>query len=635
MGDLPVGGRLRFFADLWQNSFYHKNLREGLRFRWVEDPPDMDMGEEVPDEEEDRQALFDMNQELLKAGAVEVAPQVPRKGCIFKMFLVDKKGSNEKRPVVNMRPLSPYVASPHFKMEGLNVARELIEQGDWFARLDLKDAYLHVPLHPLIRLWFRYRVQGTLYQWCTLPFGFRDAPRTFQKLVVEAVTPLRQQGVRLVVYLDDILVIASSQSQCRQDIRKLVALLLRLGFVINLAKSELTPSQQKVFLGTLIDSLDMKFFLPRTKVKTFKERIVATLKKAESGEEASLEEIQSIVGTLGSTTECIAAIRLRLNALIEMQNKALHSRSGQTPFTDKAISDLRWWRSNLERKNGKPIFPPLVDITFDVDASNKGLGAILLGEGEVHKAHRFFSEEDPTHINERELLAAEYGLKAFTNKLCWKDKRIRIRTDNTVALSYINKMGGKVPSLSRIAERIHSFALKHRLLVAAEWIPSEANLADGESRIEGDLTDWKLNPKAFALVVRRFGKMDLDLFASNQNTQTPLFVSLKADPEALYVDAFSRRIPPDLQVFANPPFILLPRLLSKIRRERTPRVILLAPVWPSQPWWPTLLRMLRPPPPLLLPRSQDLYLPPRGRPSPSSPSLPKWRTIVCHVSGTD
>ena len=178
------------------------------------------------------------------------------------MFLVDKKDSEDRRPVVNMRPLSPFVVSPHFKMEGLNVARELVEQGDWFARLDLKDAYLHVPLHPLIRLWFRYRVQGTLYQWCTLPFGFRDAPRTFQKLVIEAVTPLRQQGVRLVVYHDEILVIAPSRSQCHHDIRQLVALLLRLGFVINLAKSELAPTQQKVFLGTLIDSLTMQFFLP-------------------------------------------------------------------------------------------------------------------------------------------------------------------------------------------------------------------------------------------------------------------------------------------------------------------------------------------------------------------------------------
>ena len=308
------------------------------------------------------------------------------------------------------------------------------------------------------------------------------------------------------VYLDDILVIAPSRSQCHHDIRQLVALLLRLGFVINLAKSELAPTQQKVFLGTLIDSLTMQFFLPGPKLIAFKKRITAFLKKAVAGEEAHLREIQSIVGTIGATAECVTAVRLRLNALIEMQNRALHSKSGK----------------------------------------------ILLGEEEVHKAHKFFMD-DPTHINERELLAAEYGLQAFTRKLGWKGKSIRIRTDNTVALSYLNKMGGRVPSLSRIAERIHSFALKHELVLSAEWIPSDSNQADKESRIEGDLSDWMLNPQAFALVVKRFGRMLLDLFASNQNAQTPLFVSLKADPEAHYVDAFSRKIPHGLQVFANPP----------------------------------------------------------------------------------
>ena len=69
LGSQPVGGRLESFAHNWQNDFYHRSLREGWRFRWVEDPPDMDMGEEVPDEEEDRKDLFKINQELLKKGA--------------------------------------------------------------------------------------------------------------------------------------------------------------------------------------------------------------------------------------------------------------------------------------------------------------------------------------------------------------------------------------------------------------------------------------------------------------------------------------------------------------------------------------------------------------------------------------
>ena len=143
------------------------------------------------------------------------------------------------------------------------------------------------------------------------------------------------------------------------------------------------------------------------------------------------------------------------------------------------------------------------------------------------------------------------------------------------------------------------------------------NLADGESRIEGDL--------------EKFGKLEVDLFAMGDNTQLPVYVSLKADPGAWFVDAFSRPLPPRRRLYANPPFILIPKLLSKVRREKA-ELVLVAPVWPSQPWWPVLTGMLRQTP-LHLPKASDLYLPPRG-PSLQSPSLPpKWDTIACSISG--
>jgi hypothetical protein len=73
-----------------------------------------------------------------------------------------------------------------------------------------------------------------------------------------------------------------------------------------------------------------------------------------------------------------------------------------------------------------------------------------------------------------------------------------------VALAYLNRLGGG-PTLSRVAERIHSFALERNLTVSAEWISTGENAADEESRIEGDLSDQKLNPRVFNLIQERFG----------------------------------------------------------------------------------------------------------------------------------
>ena len=220
-----MGARLSHFAQQWESTFYQQRLKEGWRFRWREFPPDMDKGERLPESEEDRVALLEHNEELLMKQAVEPSPSQTN-GCIFKMFLVSKKDTEEKRPVVNMRALSPFVLSPHFKLEGLQIARELIREGDWFSRIDLKDAYLHVPLHSQVRQWFRYRVLGRVFQWCTIPFGFKDSPRMFQKLMVEALTPLRSRGLRVVIYLDDILLISPSHDQCLEEVNVLALHLL-------------------------------------------------------------------------------------------------------------------------------------------------------------------------------------------------------------------------------------------------------------------------------------------------------------------------------------------------------------------------------------------------------------------------
>ena len=165
--------------------------------------------------------------------------------------------------------------------------------------------------------------------------------------------------------------------------------------------------------------------------------------------------------------------------------------------------------------NGRSLLPRKPDEVVYVDASKWGIGAYYRdNSGHESRAHRFFREEDKTHINERELLAAEFGLRSFAAKFNWKDRNIVIKTDNIVALSYLNKMGGKKPRLSRIAERIHQFALERKIILSAEWIPGVENVeADKVSRIEGDFSDKSLCRDVFQLIERRFGPVDLDLFA--------------------------------------------------------------------------------------------------------------------------
>lgn len=271
---------------------------------------------------------------LLEKQAVEVAPS--QDGHIYRWFLVSKKGTTARRPVLNMKPGNVFVRYRHFKLEDLKTVKDLVQQGDWACRVDLKDAYLHVPVAPAHQRFFRFRFKGEVYQWRCLAFGYRDAPRFFQKLMIAALWEEREDGIRLVIYLDDILILASSSSLCRAHLFRVLKKLLTLGFIINLEKSILVPVQRIQFLGVILDFLAMTMELPQDKLVVFLRRIKKLLKKAKKSKVFTLLELQSLVGTLLSVSSCVWATRIHLNSLIEMQRVALEAKDSRAPPTQHA-----------------------------------------------------------------------------------------------------------------------------------------------------------------------------------------------------------------------------------------------------------------------------------------------------------
>ncbi|KAL0146634.1 hypothetical protein M9458_057974 [Cirrhinus mrigala] len=82
---------------------------------------------------------------------------------------------------------------------------------DWFAAIDLKEAYFHVSILPRHRPFLRFAFEDRAYQYKVLPFGLSLSPRVFTKVAEAALSPLWQMGVRILNYLDDWLLIAHSR----------------------------------------------------------------------------------------------------------------------------------------------------------------------------------------------------------------------------------------------------------------------------------------------------------------------------------------------------------------------------------------------------------------------------------------
>ena len=110
---------------------------------------------------------------LLQKGAV-VPPCTDQ--FISRLFLVEKKDKSSFRPVINLKPLNTFIQKEHFKMEGASMIKDLLQPGDWMCSLDLKDAYLTVPIAKEHRKYLRFLWDGRIFEFTCLPFGLCSAP---------------------------------------------------------------------------------------------------------------------------------------------------------------------------------------------------------------------------------------------------------------------------------------------------------------------------------------------------------------------------------------------------------------------------------------------------------------------------
>ena len=120
-----------------------------------------------------------------------------------------------------------------------------------------------------------------------------------------------------------------------------------------------------------------------------------------------------------------------------------------------------------------------------------------------------------------------------------------------------------------------------------------------------DRCDWIIYRKVFAQFQQAIGLLEVDMFASQVTHELQRFFSWRPDPIAEATDVFAQSWR-ELWGYANPPWCLLLTTLSKIR-EQEAQVLLIAPVWRTQSWYPLLLKMLTDFP-QLLPRTEDLVI---------------------------
>jgi len=542
--------------------------------------------------------------ELLQKGAINRVS--PCQGeFISNLFLVPKK-TGDTRPVINLKPLNEFIQNIHFKMENIQMALNLITKGDYMISIDLKDAYFNIPIFAPHRKYLRFIWKDQRYEFTCLPFGYSLAPRVFTKVLKPIISHLRLNGLKIVIFFFFLLLIASSRQECLDQLAFLRRLFEDLGFTVNDKKSQLEPTTKITFLGFIIDSVFMKLFLPDEKVQ----KIVRACSGLISDQRPTVRQVAHVTGLLVSAFPAVNYLRIYYRSLELSKSQAISINDNfdhHMSLNLQTVTDLNWVVHNLPKYNGHYFGPRPHGVVIEADASLLGWGATCNSEP---AQGQWSPLEASHHINYLELLAAFYALQTFVHNE--KHIYVQLKLDNSTAISYINNMGGiKSTLLNSLARQLWEWCMPRDIFVSAQHIPGKLNsTADKLSRNFSPNLEWSLNTTVFEQLVGHTLVPDIDLFASNLNTKVKRFVSWYPEPAAEAVNAFSISWS-NLKCYAFPPFSVLPQVLRKIREDHA-LMLLIAPVWSTQSWYPLLLQLLTAEP-ILLPKTDNLLSLPQSK----------------------
>jgi hypothetical protein len=591
--EFPLGGRLRHFLSFWRKLTRDPEILHivmGVSIPFTELPQQARPPRPYPTDENTHRTLKTFVEDLVKNQVI--VPVDRRPDQFVSPFFLVTNNDGSLRGILNVKTLNEdFLRTKKFKMETLMKVLPLIRRGDWFGSWDVRKGYYNVAVHPEFQKFFCFDFDGQRYMFKALVMGISVAPYLFSRLMATIVKFARAAGMDVSFYLDDTLLRAASYSLAWRDLRVFGQLLELAGFLLHRDKSVYEPTQVITYLGFILDSRDMSIRLPTAKEEKIRTALRQALHDAENNVPWEIRRAAQLIGWLLAALPACKYGQGHFRSLENAKKWALVEASydydaEQVSWSPAQCKDLRWW---LERPSpiARCFETQPFSAEFTTDASLEGWGVVF---GEQYYYGAWEQQEEP--IDELELMTILIALQLLP--ILHQNANLRVFCDNTVAIAYVNHMGGNVRRLNSIARQIWDLLEEKNAFLTAVYVPSAKNIADQYTR--GVVNNKRffdlevqLNPVVFRDYVLGKGPFspEIDWFASADNTQLPRFCAWQEGIDgAEMIDAFAHAWSNDVG-YMFPPFGLIPKVLQKVSNEEA-RVVLIHPDWPGALWRPLL-----------------------------------------------
>lgn len=377
-------------------------------------------------------------EELLNKGWVRNSMS----SCAVPVILVPKKDGTW-RMCSDCRALNNITIKYRHPIPRLDDLLDELHGACYFSKIDLKSGYNQIRIKEGDEWKTAFKTKYGLYEWLVMPFGLTNAPSTFMRLMNHVLREFI--GKFVVVYFDDILVYSTTLELHVEHLRSVLSMLRKEQLFANLEKCTFC-TDHVVFLGFVVSSKGVQ--VDEEKIKAIQEW--PTPKSV--GDVRSFHGLASFYRRFVKDFSTLAA---PLNEVVK-KNVGFHWGKNQ----EEAFAALK------HKLTHAPILAlPNFAKSFELecDASNVGIGAVLLQEG--HPIAYFSEKLSGAALNystyDKELYALVRALKTWQHYLL--PKEFVIHSDHE-SLKYLKGQGKLNKRHAKWVEFLEQFpyVIKHK-----------------------------------------------------------------------------------------------------------------------------------------------------------------------------
>lgn len=351
----------------------------------------------------------------------------------------DASGKQKWRIVIDFRKLNELTDQDAYPLPDIDDILGQLGDSKYFSALDLSSGFHQIPMAQESRKYTAFSTPQGHYEFQRMPFGLKNAPATFQRMMDTALRGLI--GRSCFVYLDDIVIFGRSPEEHNRNLAVVFERLQKLKLKVQPDKCEFLKPELE-YLGHVITDNGVKPNPAKTeKIKNFPTP-------------RNVKEVRGFLGLTGYYRKFIKGFATVARPLTELTKKDAEFR-----LTEKELKAIETLKTKMQEEVVLKYPDQKKQFELTTDASNEGLGAVLSQEGRpcCFVSRTLNPAEKNYTTTEKELLAIVWAIKRLRQYLL--GRKFKIITDHK-ALVWLHNIKDPSSRLMRWRLRLEEYDYK-------------------------------------------------------------------------------------------------------------------------------------------------------------------------------